>query len=87
MLQTRQFGVYNPKTGITLQACDAMAGMVQECEGFMARGIVGTGQGFDAPPAGRVGAKGFGGHNPNPAELRQVIIKVRAKARHSSLKN
>ena len=33
---------------------------LQECEVDQARGIGGTGQGFDAPSAGKAGGKGFG---------------------------
>ena len=56
-------------------------GDAQECEDLMARGVSGTGQGFDAPSSGRLGAGGFGGHNPSPAELRGKMLQVSKHAR------
>lgn len=48
----------------------------QELDDFIAKGITGTGQGFDAPSVGCLGARGFGGHNPSPADLRRKMIQV-----------
>ena len=48
----------------------------QECEQDMAKGLGGTGEGFDAPSAGRAGAKGFGGHNVSAVDLRSAMVKV-----------
>ena len=42
----------------------------------MAKGMGGTGEGFDAPSAGRAGAKGFGGHNVSASDLRGAMVKV-----------
>ena len=42
----------------------------------MAKGIGGTGEGFDAPSAGRLGGKGFGAHNVTRADLRAAMVKV-----------
>ena len=50
---------------------------VQELEDFMAKGIMGTGEGFDAPSAGRLGGSGFGAHNVNLTELRGKMVQVR----------
>ena len=50
---------------------------LQECEVDQARGIGGTGQGFDAPSAGRAGGKGFGAHNLSATGLRSAMINVR----------
>ena len=48
----------------------------QECEDLMARGIGGTGEGFDAPSQGRLGGRGFGAHNASPSNLRAAMLKV-----------
>ena len=50
---------------------------LQECEDLMNRGIAGTGEGFDAPAAGKAGGR-F--HNPSSAELRSSMLKVYAHA-------
>ena len=42
----------------------------------MARGIKGSGQGFDAPAAGKVGGRW---HNPTQAEARLAALKVVAE--------
>ncbi len=42
----------------------------------MAKGITGTGEGFDAPSVGRLGGSGFGAHNPSPTELRSKMVQV-----------
>ena len=42
----------------------------------MAKGITGTGEGFDAPSKSRLGAGGFGGHNPDMSQLRGKMVKV-----------
>lgn len=52
--------------------------MWQECDDFRSRGITGTGAGFDALAAGRVGGAGFGAHNPDPSQLRDKMLKARA---------
>lgn len=44
----------------------------------MEKGITGTGEGFDAPSKGRLGAGGFGGHNLNPSQLRNKMVQVHA---------
>ena len=49
---------------------------MQELEDFMAKGITGTGEGFDARSFGRLGGSGFGAHNPSPTELRSKMLKV-----------
>ena len=43
----------------------------------MAKGIGGTGEGFDAASKGRLGARGFGGHNISQTALRDAMVKVR----------
>ena len=50
--------------------------LLQECDELMVRGIGGTGEGFDAPSAGRLGGRGFGTHNDSPAALRSAMVKV-----------
>jgi hypothetical protein len=50
---------------------------VQELEDCMAKGITGTGEGFDAPSAGRLGGSGFGAHNISLMELRGKMMQVR----------
>jgi hypothetical protein len=47
--------------------------ILQECEDLMARGLVGTGAGFDAPAAGKIGGRW---RNPSPAESRNIMLKV-----------
>ncbi|KAK9804047.1 hypothetical protein WJX73_008674 [Symbiochloris irregularis] len=47
-----------------------------ELDELMTKGIAGTGQGFDAPSAGRLGGKGPGAHNPSPAVLRAAMVKA-----------
>ena len=54
-----------------LSGCD-----LQELDELIAKGITGTGEGFDAPSMGRLGAGGFGGHNPSPALLRIKMLEV-----------
>lgn len=49
---------------------------MQELEDYMAKGITGTGEGFHAPPVGRLGGSGFGAHNPSPSELRSKMVQV-----------
>ncbi|BDA50451.1 probable DNA-dependent metalloprotease WSS1 [Coccomyxa sp. Obi] len=57
-----------------------------ELDEFIAKGITGTGQGFDAPSVGRLGAGGFGGHNPSSADLRRKMIQAaEARARTGTL--
>ena len=53
---------------------------MQELEEFMAKGITGTGEGFDAPSVGRLGGSGFGSHNPSPTELRSKMVLVSSDA-------
>ena len=55
---------------------------MQELEDFMANGMTGTGEGFDAPSVGRLGGTGFGSHNPSPTELRSKIVQVSSDASH-----
>ncbi|EIE22816.1 WLM-domain-containing protein [Coccomyxa subellipsoidea C-169] len=57
-----------------------------ELDEFIAKGITGTGEGFDAPSMGRLGAGGFGGHNPSPALLRNKMLQAaEARARTGNL--
>ena len=49
----------------------------------MEKGITGTGEGFDAPSRGRLGAGGFGGHNPISSQLRSKMVQVGAPATRS----
>ena len=53
---------------------------MQELEDFMAKGITGTGEGFDARSVGRLGGSGFGAHNPSPTELRSKMVQVRSNS-------
>ena len=55
---------------------------MQELEDYMAKGITGTGKGFDAPSVGRLGGSGFGAHNPSPSELRSKMVQVSTDASH-----
>lgn len=51
--------------------------LVQECEGFMAKGITGSGAGFDAPSMGRLGGRGpVPTHNPPAHQLKSAALKV-----------
>ncbi len=50
---------------------------VQELEGFMAKGVMGTGEGFDASSAGRLGGSDFGAHNVGLTELRGKMVQVK----------
>ena len=54
-------------------AASSMIGAVQECEELMDKGISGSGTGFDAPAAGKLGGRW---HNPSEAELRDAMRKV-----------
>ena len=49
---------------------------VQELDEFMAKSITGSGEGFDAPSAGRLGGRGFGAHNPSLTELRSKMLQA-----------
>lgn len=48
----------------------------------MAKGVGGTGAGFDAASAGRLGSKGFGAHDLSPSKLRAAMVKVRQQFRN-----
>jgi hypothetical protein len=51
--------------------------MRQELENLQDKGIEGSGAGFDARPAGRLGGRGpVLIHNPDPRRLREVAVKV-----------
>jgi hypothetical protein len=51
----------------------------QELESLQDKGIEGSGTGFDARPAGRLGGRGpVPIHNPDPRRLREVAVKVPA---------
>ncbi|KAK3259833.1 hypothetical protein CYMTET_31187 [Cymbomonas tetramitiformis] len=52
--------------------------ITQECEDDMAKGISGTGVGFDANSMGRLGGRVYD-HNPDPARLRQVMAEAASK--------
>ena len=58
-----------------------IANALQECEDFMAQGIVGTGEGFDVPAAGKVGGRY---RNPSAAERHSIMLKANYPASHSS---
>ncbi|MEW5307611.1 MAG: hypothetical protein WDW36_009991 [Sanguina aurantia] len=48
-----------------------------ECEELMAKGVSGTGVGFDAPSVGRLGSHGpIPAHNPAPSALRTHMVKA-----------
>ncbi|GIL44247.1 hypothetical protein Vafri_1756 [Volvox africanus] len=48
-----------------------------ECEELMARGVGGTGVGFDGPSSGRLGSHAFIPlHNPDPGRLRDYALKA-----------
>ena len=48
-----------------------------ECEKDMAAGVSGTGRGFDAPPAGRIGGRGpVPAHSPDRARLREAMARA-----------
>ena len=52
--------------------------MHQELEHLQDKGIEGSGAGFDARSAGRLGGRGpVPTHNPEPRRLREVAVKVR----------
>lgn len=53
------------------------AGLPQECQDLMDRGVRGSGVGFDANSMGRLGGRGpVAVHNPDPRKLRDVAVKV-----------
>jgi hypothetical protein len=48
-----------------------------ECEDLIARGVSGTGSGFDGPSCGRLGSHAFiPMHNPSTMSMRDVTLKV-----------
>ena len=50
---------------------------MQECEGFMSKGISGSGVGFDAASMGRLGGRGpVPIHNPPSHQLKSLALKV-----------
>lgn len=55
------------------------------CSDLLARGISGTGQGFDAPSVGRLGSHGFiPQHNPEPGRMRDAVLRVGGAAHGGS---
>ena len=59
--------------------------VTRECEDYMARGIVGTGSGFDGPSCGRLGSHAFvPSHNVSEAAMKAAQIKC-ATAGHVSV--
>ena len=56
--------------------------LMQECEGFMSKGISGSGVGFDAASVGRLGGRGpVPIHNPPSHQAKSLALKVsRAQA-------
>ncbi len=75
----RTFGPRHPTARARWPAHEAAprAG-AQECDDYISRGIAGSGAGFDAASAGRLGGAGFGAHNPDPSQLRERMLKARA---------
>ena len=73
-------GRYGVRLVLYLLSClmtqDNLRHQLQECDDFRARGIVGTGAGFDAASSGRLGGAGFGAHNPDPRQLRDKFLKA-----------
>ena len=58
---------------------------LQECEGFIERGITGSGAGFDASSMGRLGGRGpVPIHNPPAHQLKTAALKV-SQSRASQL--
>ena len=53
-----------------------MQSALQELDDCMAKGITGSGEGFDAPSVGRLGGRGFGTHNPSLTELRSKMLQA-----------
>ncbi len=53
-----------------------MQSALQELDDCMAKGIMGSGEGFDAPSAGRLGGRGFGAHNPSLTDLRSRMLQA-----------
>lgn len=50
--------------------------VTKECEDFMARGVSGTGTGFDGPSMGRLGSHAFvPTHNPPLSSLKSIQLK------------
>lgn len=55
----------------------ASAIAAQECEGFMAKGIAGSGAGFDAASVGKLGGRGpVPVHNPPAHQMKSQALKV-----------
>ena len=55
--------------------------ITEEVEGDMARGVFGTGAGFDARSEGRIGGRGVvPKHNPSPGRMRESMLRA-AEAR------
>jgi hypothetical protein len=57
--------------------------ITEECEDDMSKGISGSGTGFDAKSAGRLGGR-LRQHNPPEAELRRVMLDAAQKRAHSN---
>ena len=57
----------------TVSMSNDRAHTLQECYDFMTRGIVGTGEGFDAPSAGKVG-----GRWPNSSTAEGPLVMLQA---------
>eukprot|EP00238_Polyblepharides_amylifera_P000288 CAMPEP_0196573552 /NCGR_PEP_ID=MMETSP1081-20130531/3438_1 /TAXON_ID=36882 /ORGANISM="Pyramimonas amylifera, Strain CCMP720" /LENGTH=461 /DNA_ID=CAMNT_0041891299 /DNA_START=29 /DNA_END=1418 /DNA_ORIENTATION=- len=55
--------------------------ITEECESLMARGVTGTGQGFDAPSAGRLGGRAWE-HNPPEEKMKQIQLEASLKRAH-----
>ena len=54
---------HRSQAGVFVLFVSQLQPCLQECEVDQARGIDGTGQGLDAPIAGRAGGKDFGAHS------------------------
>ncbi|KAK9861861.1 hypothetical protein WJX84_005300 [Apatococcus fuscideae] len=78
MLHEIMHNVQGPHNAAFYKMLDTLT---EECETLMAKGISGTGQGFDAASKGRLGSHAFiPTHNPPETQLKNVMLKA-AEAR------
>ncbi|DBA90648.1 TPA: hypothetical protein ACH3X1_003871 [Trebouxia sp. C0004] len=78
MLHELVHNVQGPHNAVFYKLLDEIT---EECEGFMAKGIAGSGAGFDAPSVGRLGGRGpVPIHNPPSHQLKSLALKA-AEAR------
>ncbi|KAK9864079.1 hypothetical protein WJX84_003247 [Apatococcus fuscideae] len=74
MLHEITHNVHGPHDAVFYKMLDTLT---EECETLMAKGISGSGQGFDAASKGRLGSHSFiPTHNPPETQLKNVMLKA-----------